>query len=170
MLGFLGLAIAMVLLWQHRELNPVRSDLNVTNDESSLVFSAPPALTLASNSPVSEGSPPDMPTPRGQTPTEEVVGIGAALAMAKEPVAGTLRIQAVVQGSPAEKAGLTQGLVIESIDGTKTLGLRLQECVELIRGPVGSVVQLKIVDPVGDETNTVEIIREKIRVQFEAAP
>jgi carboxyl-terminal processing protease len=73
-----------------------------------------------------------------------------------------LEIMDVLPGSPAAKAGLHRGLIIQQIDGTDTVGKPLAECVAMTRGQVGSKVQLEVIDPAKSETNIVAFTREKI--------
>ena len=102
------------------------------------------------------------PTHRPQT--EEIVGIGIALQ--KDPATQELRIMNVLPNSPAVRAGLKSGMLVEKIDGQELTGRNLPECVNLIRGPVGTKVRLELVDLVQDKTNTVELTREKIHVHM----
>ena len=53
----------------------------------------------------------------------------------------------VLPDTPAAKAGLHPGLVIQQIDGTDIVGKSLVVCVAMTRGPVGSKVQLEVIDP-----------------------
>ena len=64
--------------------------------------------------------------------------------------------------TPAARAGLVRGLIIQRIGDTSTDGKPLQECVGMMRGPVGSKVQLELVDPAKNTTNIVEFTREAI--------
>ena len=101
--------------------------------------------------------------PRDGSPrADEVVGIGAALRMDNR--SHTLRIMNVLPGTPAAQAGLSAGLIIHKVDDVLVTGLPLQECVSLIRGPIGSIVRLELIDPEQEETNTVELIRQKLQL------
>jgi carboxyl-terminal processing protease len=87
-----------------------------------------------------------------------ITGIGVALRVRGR----TLEIDSVLPNTPAAKAGLHKGLVIQQIDGADIVGKPLVECVAMTRGPVGSKVQLEVIDPAKSETNVVEFTREKI--------
>jgi uncharacterized protein (TIGR03435 family) len=91
-----------------------------------------------------------------------VVGIGAALA----PDAPThaFRIMKVFPNSPAVDAGLSAGCIIQKIDGNPVADIKLAQCVDMIRGPAGTKVQIEFVTPDGSQTNTVELIRQKIQL------
>ncbi len=89
-----------------------------------------------------------------------ITGIGVQLGVRDH----ALQIMGVVPNTPAAKAGLHPGLVIQQIDGTDIVGKPLAVCAAMTRGPVGSKVQLEVIDPAKSETNIVEFTREKIPV------
>jgi hypothetical protein len=66
----------------------------------------------------------------------ELAGIGAVLAPSPEGVV----ISSVIQGGPAESAGLRIGDVVARIEGADALGLPLSDCMQRLRGPEGSRV------------------------------
>ncbi len=68
------------------------------------------------------------------------VGIGAAFSQ----VSSYLYIISVVKGSPAEKAGLMSGDVIEYIETKATRDISLYDALELILGAPGSKVKLRV--------------------------
>jgi C-terminal processing protease CtpA/Prc len=47
------------------------------------------------------------------------------------------------------------------VDGVSTTGKSLAECLGLIRGKAGTKVRLELVNPKRNETNTVELTRQK---------
>ncbi len=71
-------------------------------------------------------------------------------------------IRQVVPDSPAAKAGLSGGLVVQKIDETTTDGKSLKDCRDMVRGPAGSRVQLELVDINHNKTKTVEMTRKEI--------
>jgi CubicO group peptidase (beta-lactamase class C family) len=89
----------------------------------------------------------------------EIVGIGTGLATDEKT--RLLRMTKVFPKSPAAQAGLSAGLLILRINGISVEGKNLDECMNLIRGPVGTKVRLEIVNPNREETNTVELTRQK---------
>jgi C-terminal processing protease CtpA/Prc len=95
-------------------------------------------------------------------PEREIVGIGAALKWDQE--SGAPQIANVLPNSPALQAGLSAGLIIHKIDAIATKGMRLEDCVSLIRGPVGTKVRLELIDPEQNETNTVELTRQRLQI------
>jgi carboxyl-terminal processing protease len=67
----------------------------------------------------------------------------------------------VHEGSPADNAGLRQGDIILSVDGTRLAGLELDQVVLLVRGPTGTSVELTVRRS-GEPTLTFHIKRERI--------
>ena len=94
----------------------------------------------------------------GSPAQERVTGVGLALGVEDHAIT----IRKVLPHTPASKAGLVPGLVVRKIDGTTTDGKLLKECVDMLRGEVGTKVKLELVDPANSKTNTVELTRERI--------
>ena len=82
----------------------------------------------------------------------------------------TLSVMAPLAKTPAEKAGIKAGdLILKIIDKEKevdkdTAGITLDEAVNLIRGPVGSKVTLKLYREGESEAFEVELTRDNIVV------
>ncbi|NET60075.1 MAG: PDZ domain-containing protein [Symploca sp. SIO2E6] len=72
----------------------------------------------------------------------ELSGVGIRLEVNEETK--NLSIVEPLDNSPASKAGLQSGDVIEEIDGKSTQGMELKEASSLIRGEVGTSIILKI--------------------------
>jgi len=53
-------------------------------------------------------------------------------------------VVAPIEGKPGEKAGIRRGDIIAEVDGTAVAGLSLDEVLSIMRGPVGTVVRLKV--------------------------
>ncbi|HKS10359.1 MAG TPA: S41 family peptidase [Pyrinomonadaceae bacterium] len=68
------------------------------------------------------------------------VGIGAELSQ----VASYLYIIAPMKGSPADQAGLNAGDIIEYIDNKATRDISLYDAKQLLNGPAGSEVKLRV--------------------------
>lgn len=98
---------------------------------------------------------------RGLLPPGNTVGVGIGLAA--DPTNHAVRITAVLSHSPAAQSDVHSGLVVQEIDGMSVAGRDLIECVGLIRGKEGTKVRLKLVNPELLQTNTVELVRQKIR-------
>jgi len=73
-------------------------------------------------------------------PAERPGGFGLVV-VAGVPFPTVLR---VLPGTPAAAAGLEPGSELQSVDGSTTSGLALDEVVELLQGPVGSEARLTI--------------------------
>jgi S1-C subfamily serine protease len=101
------------------------------------------------------------PEPAQRVP-EEVVGIGVAIAV--YPQDGALHIMQVIPNSPAAQAGLEKGWIVGRIDEQSTTGMPMRECVERLRGVVGSKVRLELTSPDLERTNVVELTRQRLQL------
>lgn len=90
----------------------------------------------------------------------EIVGVGLML---RSGSGGQVVVVVhIVPNSPAAEAGITNGVIINKVDDVSLEGKNLVDCVNLIRGPVGTTVRLELVTPDHSQTNTVELTRKKI--------
>lgn len=89
---------------------------------------------------------------------EPISGIGVTLGIE----ANTLKIMKVLPGTPAERAQLSAGWIVQRIDSVPTTGKRLEASVAMLRGPAGTKVKLELIDTAVNKTNTVELIRERV--------
>ncbi|MFH1474922.1 MAG: S41 family peptidase [Chloroflexota bacterium] len=85
------------------------------------------------------------------------VGIGAVL----DQQDGRLVIVRVLRESPADRAGVTAGDEILTVDGVSVAGLTVEEVVPKVRGPEGSKVSLELKGTNG-ATRSVTITRAKL--------
>lgn len=88
-------------------------------------------------------------------------GIGASLR--KTRPSDPLVIWRVYDGTPAARAGLRNGDVIEAVDGRDVRGYTVQAVVDLIRGPAGQPVHLTIVPAGAQSSRVVTIVRQQIQ-------
>lgn len=95
-------------------------------------------------------------------PARELIGVGLQLRM--DPQTAGFVIDSVLPNSPAGAAGIATGLTVAKVDDVSLAGKSLAECVNLVRGPVGSTVKLELVAPDGSRTNTVELTRQKLKL------
>ena len=97
-----------------------------------------------------------------QTETSgEFGGLGIEVGME----AGVVKVISPIDNSPAEQAGVKAGDYIVKINGVQVQGKTLTEAVELMRGPVGSPIEITI-RRIGERKSYVfEIIREIIEVK-----
>ena len=97
-----------------------------------------------------------------QTETSgEFGGLGIEVGME----AGVVKVITPMDGTPAEKAGLKAGDYIVKINDTQVQGKSLSEAVDLMRGPVGSSIELTVRRRGEKKALTFNIIREIIEVQ-----
>ena len=101
-------------------------------------------------------------------------GIGAVLKMENEYTV----VHRILPGGPADltsnlKAGdRITGVGQNNENLVDTVGWRLDDVVDLIRGPKGSIVRLQILpktEPIGGVSRTIEIVRDTIRLEEQAA-
>jgi len=88
------------------------------------------------------------------------IGIGATIAMQD----GQFIITNVISGSPGELGGIKSGDVIQSIDGTLTAGLTIEELGRLVRGDAGTPVTLVILHQGGTAPVDITVTRAEIDI------
>lgn len=99
-------------------------------------------------------------------------GIGAVLQMEDEYT----KVQRLIPAGPADKLGqlspedriisVGQGRKGELVD---VIGWRLDEVVDLIRGPKGSIVRLEIIPKSSESSKLISIIRDEIKLEEQSA-
>ncbi|TNF07760.1 MAG: tail-specific protease [Gammaproteobacteria bacterium] len=103
-----------------------------------------------------------------------LTGIGAVLQLEDE----NTKVVRVVPGGPADKQGILQagdiivGVGQEKEDITDVIGWRLDDVVDLIRGPKDSTVRLEIIPATGESAGSnreIAIVRDKIQLEEQAA-
>jgi len=90
----------------------------------------------------------------------EFAGIGVEISKPE----GQLTVSSLLPDTPAYRAGLDAGDVIETVDGIPTKDMSLPCAVKKITGPKGTQVVLTIRRPGEDKTREVTIVRDKIVV------
>tara|TARA_B110000046_G_scaffold44000_1_gene49003 strand:- start:647 stop:1822 length:1176 start_codon:yes stop_codon:yes gene_type:complete len=78
---------------------------------------------------------------------------------------GVVKVISPIDNTPASKAGLKAGDYIVKINNTQVQGKSLTEAVDLMRGPVGSSIEIHVRRRGVKKTLTFNIIREIIQVQ-----
>ncbi len=97
-----------------------------------------------------------------QTETKgEFGGLGIEVGME----AGVVKVISPIDGSPAESVGVKAGDYIVKIDGTQVQGKTLSEAVDLMRGPVGSEIEITVRRIGVRKALTFNIIREIIEIK-----
>ena len=87
-------------------------------------------------------------------------GIGAEVGMRN----GRPTIIAPIPGSPAQRAGLRPGDVIVRVNGQEVSGLKVDQVVDLVRGPAGSPVTLTVIHPDQGGLTDLTVTRARITV------
>lgn len=81
-----------------------------------------------------------------------------------------LLVGAVYEGSPAEKAGIKSGYILDSVDGVSLEGASTADAQKLIRGEVGTTVVIGVKASETDaEVITFSIVREQIVIKNSVA-
>jgi carboxyl-terminal processing protease len=84
-------------------------------------------------------------------------------------------VLAPMPGSPAAKAGIRPGDIIQSVDGKSTDGLTVSEVADLLKGPKGTVVHVNMVregysQPLSFTITRDEIPKHSVDVAFQVRP
>ncbi len=97
-----------------------------------------------------------------QTETSgEFGGLGIEVTMES----GVVKVISPIDDTPASKAGIKAGDYIVKIDNTQVQGKSLSEAVDLMRGPVGSGIELTIRRRGERKALTFNIVREIIEIK-----
>ena len=97
-----------------------------------------------------------------QTETSgEFGGLGIEVGME----AGVVKVISPIDNTPASKAGVKAGDYIVKIDGIQVQGKSLTEAVEIMRGPVGSQIEITVRRRGVKKALIFNIIREIIEIQ-----
>ena len=97
-----------------------------------------------------------------QTETSgEFGGLGIEVGME----AGVVKVISPIDDTPASKAGIKAGDYIVKINKTQVQGKSLSEAVDLMRGPVGSSIELTIRRRGEKKALTINVVREIIQIQ-----
>ena len=90
----------------------------------------------------------------------EFGGLGIEVSME----AGVVKVISPIDNSPASKVGVKAGDYIVKINDTQVQGKSLSEAVELMRGPIGSKIEITVRRIGVKKALTFEIIRDIIKV------
>ena len=91
----------------------------------------------------------------------EFGGLGITVGMRD----GALTVIAPIEGTPADKAGLESKDIILKIDDKSTIGMTIDDAVAIMRGKVGTPIDLTIVREGATKPLTINIIRGVISIQ-----
>ena len=90
----------------------------------------------------------------------EVIGIGFSLV----DRGGQVIVGGVVDGGPADEAGVQAGDVVLAVDGEDTVGAPLETVGDLLAGEAGEDVALRFYRPASDEEFAVDLTRRLIEI------
>lgn len=129
-------------------------------DEGKLIESAINGM-LTSLDPHSSYMPPeDFDNMRVQT-RGEFGGLGIEVTQEN----GFVKVVSPIDDTPAAEAGVQAGDFITKVDGESTLGMTLDDAVELMRGPVGAEIVITIVREGVEEPFDLTIVRDVIKIR-----
>ena len=120
-------------------------------------------MVQAIEDPFTSYSPPQRSTLRQEDLRGEFFGIGATLSAANPDGTGA-RIEGVMKGLPAQRAGLRAGDVILEVDGEDVTKLPLLDIVAKIRGREGTKVTLKVRREGVPAPLVFELVRERVEI------
>lgn len=92
--------------------------------------------------------------------TGEYGGLGIQIAERD----GWITILAPLPGTPAERAGLLAGDRIIEVEGASTQGWSDTDAVDVLRGPIGAPVNIRIARPGVDQPIAYQLVREEIHI------
>ena len=128
-------------------------------DEGKLIESAINGM-LTSLDPHSSYMPPDaFDNMRVQT-RGEFGGLGIEVTQEN----GFVKVVSPIDDTPAAEAGIQAGDFITKVDGESTLGMTLDDAVDLMRGPVGAEIVVTIVREGVEDPFDVTLVRDIIKI------
>jgi len=95
------------------------------------------------------------------TTSGEFGGLGIEITLEN----GFIKVVSPIDDTPASAAGINAGDLILKIDSTFVKGLGLQESVDLLRGEVGSEVELSILSAGDQKPRKVKLKRDRIQIK-----
>jgi carboxyl-terminal processing protease len=95
---------------------------------------------------------------------EQISGHFSGVGLVVSGVPRGLRVEHVVKGSPAAKAGIRPGELVVSVDGTSISGKSITAATEEIKGPEGTDVVLGVTRPPKRSERQVRLTRAEVEV------
>ena len=92
---------------------------------------------------------------------ERISGIGV-LVQPDQPT-GFIKAYYVVPGTPADRAGIRAGDLIEEVDGTSTKNMTNDAVSKLLRGKAGTIVHVTIARVAGGDTQDLALTRSEVQ-------
>jgi carboxyl-terminal processing protease len=96
---------------------------------------------------------------------EELMGRVSGIGVLIDQRAGVPLIVSVLDGSPADRAGMQAGDIIVSVDGADTLRLPFDEIADRVRGEVGTSVRIGVERPGAPNLMELDIVRSEVLVE-----
>lgn len=87
----------------------------------------------------------------------EFFGLGFLIGL--DEATQMLSVTKVYSNSPAARAGLKEGMLIQKVENGPTVGKSLTECQQMRRANGRPKVRMELIDPAGKTTNTVEVTK-----------
>jgi len=88
--------------------------------------------------------------------------VGLHIALKTDDQENRPQIAEVLEGGPADRAGVKKDDFIEQIDGVDTKGMKLRDAVDRLRGDEGTAVTIKVRQPKAEKPRTFKIARGKL--------
>jgi len=88
--------------------------------------------------------------------------VGLHIALAMDDQEKRPRLAEVMEGGPADRAGVKKDDTIEQIDGVDTKAMRLRDAVDRLRGEEGTSVTIRVRQPKAKEVRTLRITRGRL--------
>ena len=146
-----------------RVLNYVETNYVDPVDSETLIYGAIKGL-LDTLDPHSNFLPPDVFKELKIDTTGEYQGLGLIIDYDETSPDGSFIIQEVIPGGPADKVKLRRGDALLKIDGVTLAGMSMQEATRLLRGPIGSVVQLTVRGAADETLREIPLVRAVVRL------
>jgi len=120
-----------------------------TEADTPEVVAEPGAATVT---PIAELEAAPLPTLAELAATPEPLTFGAVGMRVVADESGAIVVRELVDGLPAEDAGLSPGDVVLAVDGMSTEGMTVDTFVDLVRGEPGASVELTVADDASTRT------------------
>ncbi|MBI2096100.1 MAG: S41 family peptidase [Candidatus Taylorbacteria bacterium] len=140
-------------------LNEKHVDATSTPD-SAKVWGAIDGLAASFNDPYTDFLPPDETKQFNEEISGKFEGIGIEIAIKED----ALTVVAPLKDTPAYRTGILSGDKILQIDGTPTLGMKVEDAVRRIRGKKGTKVTLTLGREGKKEPLNLTVTRDTIRI------
>lgn len=131
-------------------------------DDNAMMEGALSSMLESLGDPHTDYMPPDMYSAVNEAMSGEYEGIGATVR--QNETTGGLELMSIMDGSPAQAAGLLPGDQIVEVDGEDITDLTQNEIIAQVRGPAGTTVRLGILRYSEPEILSFDVTRDRITV------